>query len=797
MALTEGRANAEALVAINDMVPRTVEETEAFDQWLNDPDQIDDGARQLITEYFGRAWGEAKKIRTVTKPEATGWVKGLLHIGTQVEESLIASLAAIKNKFIKLWDAMEDCEKMSPEAQALWTYLSMHGIASAIETEQDEDANLLDTVKLATACEGIDSKIIDLVQRIAADSDAAAALVDTRWLDESLRDKMPGNDKTPNKVGADDCNKVPDTILPTLPRGIVRPSADDIETFKAATQDEMFATKTGKSECLDNTDEDFVAMTAVALHYWKDEPEQWSPFVRQYRFSKKKGLTGHKTWRGLTKLDGIDAIASCFKEADKTRRNRRDAWNDARRKKQTIVPSHNTLRWIDIQGKVILAKAISRGNKVSEVEGKLKETGMSATLDKDFQAKDFPDFDPETAKWIVNALTYAEGAQDPVPEEVRLKISESMMHPMATPKKKPPRDNKGKRKDDKQKRAIDDAALRADVAAAAAVTAKNKADLAETVQNIDAKKQAAKAAETESNRAATVADDVKKFVAAGGDRARDSASAAEASAKDAARQAARASAAVAAAEAEAADPKLRPRSQHGIGYKMALAVPDARLAASERLWQFSKLDMANIINCPDEERDLKERLVAWATEVWSVVKSPEGIDDMKNRLLSLERNAGHVREKHSVPWALKYLRRKLEEDVCVSDITTAIYRYVAVLLIRINLTVRLGCGRGTAEVSDGLPWYEILDEDYPQHERTRWYAIQMEKNRQHFLQQIEEGKFLVNVVRRDKKRQRESSDLEKALDDSNEAYRDLVRNLVMRLEFKKMQRELKEREADK
>lgn len=128
----------------------------------------------------------------------------------------------------------------------------------------------------------------------------------------------------------------------------------------------MYRTESGRSECLRNENGDFVGMAAVTIHYWKDEPERWKPFVRQYRYAKKKGTTAHKCWHGLTNLEGIQAIATCFSDAKTAKRNRLDPWKEAVRKDHSIIPSHSTTRWIDVQGKVLLAKAIARGSKVNE-----------------------------------------------------------------------------------------------------------------------------------------------------------------------------------------------------------------------------------------------------------------------------------------------------------------------------------------------------------------------------------------------------------------------------------------------
>lgn len=53
--------------------------------------------------------------------------------------------------------------------------------------------------------------------------------------------------------------------------------------------------------------------------------------------------------------------------------------------------------------------------------------------------------------------------------------------------------------------------------------------------------------------------------------------------------------------------------------------------------------------------------------------------------------------------------------------------YVMVHLVTLHATVRLGSGRGSAEAGKGLPWHDVLGDDYPQYQRTKWYVDQVEE----------------------------------------------------------------------
>ncbi|KLU86802.1 hypothetical protein MAPG_05811 [Magnaporthiopsis poae ATCC 64411] len=1061
--LTLDRVYERAMVWLDTEMPRTLGEDDAFDEWTANPkcaipnDPNDVVTRQL-TAYCSRLTREIRSVRSKTKADARHWVDGLLQTQHEIKGEVPERLATVWNEFLRHWDCTNDAEQMSPEARALWTYLAMDTMAKAIQSELEEEGRLYDTVPLSTLLDDLDGAVMVAISRVLVGEKAAATLKSTDWLDDQLKDKVGGkleiagtehDAEAPGENGDESA----EDDMPLLPKGMQRPTDDDIESFKQATQSEMYETKSGRSECLRNEEADFFAMTAVALHYWKNEPEQWKPFVRQYRFTKKKGTSAHKCWHGLTNLEGIREIWSCFVDAKKTKRSRLDAWKEAVSKDHSIIPSYNTIRWIDIQGKVVLAKAIARGTKFREVEDKLRERGMAATLDRNPKPSDFNDFDETTARWIVDALTRAEGAQDPVPEKDRPKLSKATTHPMIEPAQaanqagdKSVSKDKGKGKEKSNPQAVagpsgsqavkgpskpaetstdstsdggagehveeiedaaDETKKLAD-SAEAQIRQDRKEDLADTAKLMlaTAKTSASKLrrmlvrlsrkdagyyirranaaigkTEAHAERAAaaaaagrqppeTVAPVTEGVVATGttlkppfkhpaigtdtkvtapahsgfqpmgapppvpiatgaaplpvpittgaapppapiatgaaplpapiatgaapppapiatgaapppahtaavfpkGRTAYRPTNAAVAAARsggsvqassdvDSRKISTPAREATAVNSTETPNPAITvcptgtdekarnseawPAQQWQAGGTAVTTIGDSRQPQAlpsappvatptttgppredgmfvipgpqslqglqvqkldgtefiadlatfktlpsvlDKLWDFSGFDGYILVHHPGREKDLRQRFTDWAQKFWLIVRSPNDVRDMDKILRDAETSVGHDRDTHKASWGLQFLRGRLGEELYISDLTRAIYGCVMVHLIKLHATIRLGCGRGGAEAVRGLPWHDVLGDDYPQYRSTEWYIDQVRLGRQDFIQHIKNGEFLVATIPRDPKRKREDADIDEAIDDEASMIRGAIKAVCIRRELKRLRR---------
>lgn len=125
-------------------------------------------------------------------------------------------------------------------------------------------------------------------------------------------------------------------------------------------KEELYRTNTGSSQHARNDDGDFMALASVAHYYWDNDGANWGTLALQYRWSKKKHTTGHKAWTALTTLTGLDSIVKVLADADTVKQPRVEAWADACKSDPGLIPSANTIRWMDINSKVLLAKSLAK-----------------------------------------------------------------------------------------------------------------------------------------------------------------------------------------------------------------------------------------------------------------------------------------------------------------------------------------------------------------------------------------------------------------------------------------------------